>query len=160
MKKVLIANRGEIALRVVRACRDYGVKSVAVYADGDVNALFVRHADEAFALGGSTPKDTYLNIGKLIDIAKRSGADAVHPGYGFLSERAEFAEAVTAAGLTWIGPPADVIRALGDKLEILVHVYPPGSTDKFGPELVDRAVTTLTYVVGDETKAVASLFTL
>jgi Acetyl/propionyl-CoA carboxylase, alpha subunit len=117
MKKVLIANRGEIALRVVRACRDYGVKSVAVYADGDVNALFVRHADEAFALGGSTPKDTYLNIGKLIDIAKRSGADAVHPGYGFLSERAEFAEAVTAAGLTWIGPPADVIRALGDKLE-------------------------------------------
>jgi len=117
MKKVLIANRGEIALRIVRACRDYGVKSVAVYADEDVNALFVRHADEAYALGGSTPKDTYLNIDKLIEIAKRSGADAVHPGYGFLSERAEFSEAVVNAGLTWIGPSADVIRALGDKLE-------------------------------------------
>jgi len=117
MKKVLIANRGEIALRIVRACRDYGVKSVAVYADDDANALFVRHADEAFALGGNGPKDTYLNIEKLIGLAKRSGADAVHPGYGFLSEIAEFAEAVVDTGLVWIGPSADVIRSLGDKLE-------------------------------------------
>ena len=116
MKRVLIANRGEIALRVIRACKDHGLESVAMYSEEDRDSLHAKSADFAYSLNGVVAKDTYLNIPKIIALAKEAGADAVHPGYGFLSENADFAQAVIDAGLTWIGPPPAAISALGDKV--------------------------------------------
>lgn len=136
MHKVLIANRGEIAVRVARACHDAGISSVAVYADIDADALHVGAADEAYSLGGNSPADTYLNIGKLLDVAARSGADSVHPGYGFLSENADFAQAVIDAGLEWIGPSPESIRQLGNKItarEIAVRAGAPLVAGSDGP---------------------------
>lgn len=136
MHKVLIANRGEIAVRVARACHDAGISSVAVYAYIDADALHVGAADEAYSLGGNGPADTYLNIGKLLDVAARSGADSVHPGYGFLSENADFAQAVIDAGLEWIGPSPESIRQLGNKItarEIAVRAGAPLVAGSDGP---------------------------
>jgi acetyl-CoA/propionyl-CoA carboxylase biotin carboxyl carrier protein len=147
MRKVLIANRGEIAVRVIRACRDAGLDSVAVYADSDRDALHVRLATDAYALDGTTPGQTYLDIAKLLDVAKRSGADAVHPGYGFLSENAEFASAVIEAGLTWIGPPPAAIEALGDKVQarhIAAEVGAPLTPGT--PDPVDGVEEVLSFV--------------
>src|SRR5690606_19900990 len=116
-EKILIANRGEIALRVIRACQALGVRTVAVFSEADAAARHVAAADEAVAIGPSPAPQSYLNIEAIIDAARRTGADAIHPGYGFLAENADFAEACQAAGLVFIGPPADVIRRMGNKVE-------------------------------------------
>ena len=136
MRKVLIANRGEIAVRVARACEDAGLESVAVYADVDADAMHVAAATEAYSLGGNAPSETYLDIANLLRVAAESGADAVHPGYGFLSENAGFAQAVLDAGLTWIGPSPEAIRQLGNKItarEIAVRAGAPLVAGSDGP---------------------------
>ena len=114
--KLLVANRGEIARRIMRTARDMGISTVAIYADGDVNAPFVTEADSAIALGGKTTGETYLDVDKVLDACRRSGADAVHPGYGFLSENEAFAQAIIDAGIKWLGPSPEVIGLMGDKL--------------------------------------------
>ena len=124
--KILIANRGEIAIRIMRACKELGIKTVAVYSDADKNSLHVQHADEAILIGAAAPKESYLNVDVIIRAALASKADAIHPGYGFLSENASFAAAVASTQLTFIGPSADSIHAMGDKAESKIRMKQAG----------------------------------
>jgi acetyl-CoA carboxylase, biotin carboxylase subunit len=152
--KVLIANRGEIAVRVIRACREMGLPTVAVYSECDRASLHVRFADEAYGIGPSPPRESYLRIDTLLDVARRSGADAVHPGYGFLAENDDFARACTDAGLTFIGPPADAMERMGSKtgarqvaIDAGVPVV-PGTVDPLGPSVTDADITALAQSIG------------
>ena len=136
-RKILIVNRGEIAIRVIRACKELGIRTVAVYSEADADALHVRHADEAILIGPPAPRESYLNIEKLLKVAKETGAEAVHPGYGFLSENAEFAEAVRTAGLSFIGPSAEAIRIMGDKAESKIRMKAAGVPTVPGAEGIE-----------------------
>ena len=151
--KILIANRGEIAIRILRACRELGIATVAVYSDADRQAPHVQAAEEAVLLGGPAAGESYLSIERILAAAAQTGAQAIHPGYGFLSENAEFAEAVEAAGLTFIGPPASAIRAMGDKAESKLRMQKaglptiPGAQDLESLADFERAAASLGYPV-------------
>ncbi len=153
MKKVLIANRGEIAVRIIRACREMGVQTVAVYSDADRAALHVRLADEAIPIGGSPPHESYLNINAILEAAKQTDADAIHPGYGFLAENAEFAQAVNDTGIIFIGPSPFSIRAMGDKAEARARMMQsgvpivPGYQESNDDAFLERAAKEIGYPV-------------
>ena len=149
-KKVLVANRGEIAVRVLRACEERGISTVAVFSEADRTALHVRYADEAYLLGPAPSRESYLRIDRIIDAARKSGADAIHPGYGFLSERAEFAAACADAGITFIGPSADAIAAMGDKITARETVRKRGVPLVPGSEkgLNDEALMAAAHEIG------------
>ncbi len=147
-KKLLIANRGEIALRIVRACREIGITAVAVYSEADRNSLHVRHADEAYLLGPAPARESYLNAERIIEIAKEAGADAVHPGYGFLAENADFAQACLDAGITWVGPSPESIRTLGDKVQARKLMREAGIPVVPGSEEVTSKGTAASEAIG------------
>ena len=148
--KLLIANRGEIAMRILRACHELGIRTVAVFSDADRNAPHVRFANEAYHIGAAPARESYLMAEKILDVAKRSGAEAVHPGYGFLAERAEFAQACVDAGIVFVGPPARAIATMGDKLVARTTAIAAGVPVVPGtpPGLSDEEMTTAAVEMG------------
>jgi len=134
--KVLVANRGEIAIRVMRACRELGIATAAVYSDADRNAIHTRYADEAHHIGGAPPGESYLQLDRIVKAARDCGAEAIHPGYGFLSEKPAFPEACEAAGIKFIGPPASAMRALGSKIAARASAYPVTSHTGVPPGMI------------------------